>query len=503
MPRHTSLPPRLAVRRELLGRSLGDFVAGAWHIIEPAAEYKRNWHIDAICDHLEAASAGHLRRLVINVPPGSMKSLTCAVFWPAWRWTTSPETRWIFASYSDKLSRRDSLKTRRLLESDWYRSLWGDIWQPRVDEWSASKFSNSAAGFRLITSVGGSVTGEHAHVQVVDDPVKPIEVTGAASSRKAALERALTWWVETMSTRMVDAATSVRVIIMQRLHESDLAGAMLREGGWEHLCLPIEGMRPCVVQVPHGCSLGPGTSLGFKDPRADGDLLWPARFSKPAIDTMRKDLGPRGSAAQLDQRPMPPGGGLFKRDYIKYWTAVPRGAELIQSWDCTFKGLDDSDFVVGQVWARQAGNFYLLDQVRARMTIKGTLTAILLLSAKWKGAVKKLIEDKANGPAVIEILKGELAGLKAVNPEGGKEARANAVEPLWASGNVYIPDPRIASWVPAFVEELCNFPGGANDDQVDAMTQALVHLYGRGVSRYTDAMAAASAMGSLIAGGGR
>lgn len=497
----TRLPARRLIRRALLGQSLRDFIAGAWHVVEPAAEYKRNWHIDVMAEHLEAASKGELRRLVINVPPGSMKSLTCAVFWPAWRWTHSPETRWIFAAYSDTLARRDSLKTRRLVESEWYRALWGDVWTPNADEWGASKFSNSSAGFRMITSIGGSVTGEHGHVQVVDDPVKPIEVTGAASTRRAALERALTWWVETMSTRMVNAETSVRVIIMQRLHESDLAGAMLREGGWEHLNLPMEARRPCVVQVPHPCSLAEGTSRGFKDLRAEGEPLWPARFSKPAIDTMRKDLGPRGAAAQLDQRPMPPGGGLFKHEYLRYWTAVPRGAELIQSWDCAFKGLDDSDFVVGQVWARQAGSFYLVDQVRARMTIRGTLAAVLAFSAKWRGAVKKLIEDKANGPAVIDLLKSELGGLQPVDPQGGKEARANAVEPLWASGNVYLPDPRLASWVPGFVEELTNFPGGANDDQVDAMTQALVYLYGRGVSRYREAMQRAGKLGAIIVGG--
>lgn len=259
MPDSRQLPKVDEVRKLLLTKSLHDFVRRGWHVVEPARPFKDNWHIGAICEHLQAVSAGQIKRLVINVPPGTMKSLTCSVFWPAWRWTHAPETKWIFASYGDPPAKRDSLRTRRLVESAWYRGLWGDVWRPQQADWGVVKFSTDRAGYRFYTTVAGAVTGEHADVQVVDDPLKPRELTGASSTRRGALERALTWWTETMSTRVTDAERSARVIIMQRLHESDLAGAMLLTGEYNHLCLPMHGTRlGCPVRVPHPCSLERG-----------------------------------------------------------------------------------------------------------------------------------------------------------------------------------------------------------------------------------------------------
>src|SRR5690606_19462814 len=201
-------------------------------------------------------------RLVINIPPGCMKSLTACVFWPAWAWTFRPETKWIYASYSMALSRRDNLRMRGLIESEWYRSRFGGPFTPRDDNWGTAKLMNDRAGFRLCTSVDGTVTGEHADVQVCDDPIKPQDIS------KASLTNCLEWWNETMSSRLVDFKKSARVIIMQRLHVNDLAGEMLRSGGYEHLCLPME------FESRFACK----TSIGFKDPRTkDGELLWPLR----------------------------------------------------------------------------------------------------------------------------------------------------------------------------------------------------------------------------------
>ena len=279
---------------------------------------------------------------------------------------------------------------------------------------------------------------------------------------------------------------------MQRCHQQDLSGHLLEQGGFEHLCLPVEYEGP-----------GRTTVIGFADPRQEhGELLWPERFGPMEIETLKVSLGSYAAAGQLQQRPSPAGGGLFKRHWFRYFQ--PRGANLppvivklpdgtqtsivaieapvrvdeqIQSWDCAFKDLETSDYVVGQVWGR-VGSIYLLgDQVRARMDCPNTVKSVRELSQKWPATLAKLIEDKANGSAVIQMLSHEIPGILPVNPEGGKVARAAAVSPLIEAGNVYLPHPLYAPWVTDFIEECAAFPNGAHDDQVDAMTQALLRWH--------------------------
>jgi len=491
----------IALDRELGAKSLRSYLEMAWPWIEPARPFMPNYHHDAICDHLEAVTNLEILRLVINVPPGTTKSILCSVVWPTWSWARDPSEKWITASYSDRIARRDALRARHLLETRWYQDRWGSTWKKDPDDWSASSYRNDRAGFRFAVTVGGSATGEHADRQLVDDPIKPLDARGArVDSTK--LEVCREWWDETMATRVVDPATATRVIIMQRLHEADLSGHVLDSGSYVHLNLPMRYEPRCAVTIPHACSLretGKGepsrpTPTGYKDPRQEGELLWPERFPESVLETRKEELGSRGVAAQDQQRPMPAGGGVFQRDWLQYWLAQPkgRGVQLIQSWDCAFKGLTDSDHVVGQVWARRGGEYFLLDQIRDRMSFSATCKAIVAMSAKWPKATRKLIEDKANGSAVINLLQKKIPGLIPINPEGGKVSRAHAVEPIWESGNVWIPDPSLARWVSDFVEEIVTFNGdpGRADDQVDAMTQALVYLYKNSVDRYAQAMRA-------------
>jgi predicted phage terminase large subunit-like protein len=442
---------------------LKKFIELSWHQIEPGKTFVSGWHIDAICEHLEAISKGELTRLVINIPPGCMKSLTACVFWPAWVWSFKPETKWIYASYSMALSRRDNLRMRRLIESDWYRSRFSDAFRPLHDNWGTAKFVNDRAGFRLCTSVDGTVTGEHADVQVCDDPIKPQDVS------KTSLTNCLEWWNETMSSRLVDFKKSARVLIMQRLHVNDLAGEMIRSGGYEHLCLPMEHEGRFVIS----------TSIGFKDKRTEeGELLWPQRFSSDAVAEIKKSIGTeRGIAAQLQQHPVPHSGAIFKKDAIKYYTVTPKIPTTITSWDCTFKETGSS-YVVGQVWGVSDDHEYyvLLDQIRARMSFSDTLVAIRKFAFKYPQSMAHIIEEKANGSAIIDMLRDEIPSLRPVLPEGGKEARAHAVEGLWSAGRVLLPDASIASWIGDFVQEILEFPSSINDDQVDAMTQALTWL---------------------------
>ena len=481
--------PSLAaeIDRELAARRLHEFVRQAWPIVEPATPFVPGWHIEAIIEHLEAVTRGQIRNLLINVPPRHMKSLLVSVFWPAWEWIRFPERRWLYTSYAAQLSIRDSVKCRRLIESPWYQKHWGNLFALTSDQNTKGRFDNNRSGYRLATSVGGAATGEGGDRIVCDDPHNVQEAESDAI-RKATVD----WWDVVISTRVNDPKTATKVVVMQRCHQQDLSGHLLEQGGWEHLSLPAE-------YEGSGCT----TSIGWSDPRTThGELLWPERFGPNEIESLKISLGSYAAAGQLQQRPSPAGGGLIKRHWFRYWQ--PRGANLppvpvtlpdgtvtaitavevpyrvdeqIQSWDCAFKDLETSDYVVGQAWARAGSAFLLADQVRARMDCPTTVRAIRELSQKWPGTLAKLIEDKANGSAVIQMLSRELPGLLPVNPSGGKIARASAVSPLIEAGNVYLPHPDYAPWVRDFIEECAAFPYGAHDDQVDAMTQALLRWH--------------------------
>jgi len=474
------------VERELAERRFYEFVIQAWHVVEPVTPFVEGFHIGAIIEHLEAVSQGQIRNLLINVPPRHMKSLLVSVFWPAWEWVRNPHLRYLYSSYAASLSIRDSVKCRRLIESPWYQSRWADGFALTTDQNTKGRFDNNRSGYRLATSVGGAVTGEGGDRIVCDDPHN-VQEAESDSIRSSTLE----WWDVAMSTRQNDPKTTAMVVVMQRCHERDLAGHLLEKGNFEHLCLPAEyeGSKR-------------KTSIGFQDPRRQhGELLWEERFGREQIEELKINLGSYAAAGQLQQRPSPAGGGIFKREWFKYWQ--PRGANLppvevrladgkikliqavdapagvdeqIQSWDCAFKDLLTSDYVVGQVWARRGSYFLLGDQVRARMDCPATVRAVRGLSAKWPATVAKLIEDKANGSAVIQMLSQEIPGLLPVNPMGGKVARAAAVSPLVEAGNVFLPHPLFAPWVNDFIEECIAFPNGAHDDQVDAMTQALLRF---------------------------
>jgi predicted phage terminase large subunit-like protein len=330
---------------------------------------------------------------------------------------------------------------------------------------------------RYSVTVRGQLTGEHADTMIVDDPIDPL---GAALVSGVELDEVLNWWHFTVPTRFRDHTRSARVVIMQRLHLRDLSAEMIRTGA-HVLCLPMryESRHP---------------QRWSRDPRtADGGLLVPARIPEDELQRIERQLGPMQTAAQQQQRPVPAEGGVFKKDWFKFWTVLPPGGTWMQSWDCTFKDANDSDFVVGQVWYQHGANFYLVDQVRERMSFSRTIEQMLALSARYPRTFKKLVENKANGPAVADVLERDIPGITLIEPEGGKIARANAVEPLVAAGNVFLPDPRNAEypdgrrgapWVDtdphgepngSFLAEITTFPNAAHDDQVDALTQFLNH----------------------------
>lgn len=471
----------------------------AWHVLEPATEYKHGPHIDAICEHLEAVTHGHIKRLIINIPPRHSKSLLISVLWPTWEWLHLPEQRWIFASYSAYLSRRDNTKARSLIESTWFQKRWGHVVRLRRDTKAKGLFANTRTGFRYATSVHAGLTGEGANRLVADDPhnVKQAE---SDTVRQSTIE----WWDLAMSTRGNDPKKVAKIIVMQRVHEMDLTGHCLQKGGYEHLCLPAEydGTRRMT-------SIGNGVPYDWRT--EEGELLWPAQFGHTELAELKNDLGPYGTSGQLQQSPAPAEGGYYKRFWWRYWCFAGQKDKLppvllrvangdyqampllelppfetwksffdlmLQSWDMAFKGNPDSAYVVGQVWARKGANKFLLDQIRDKLDMPQTLDALRALSLKWPHTYTKLVEDKANGPAVISTLQSSISGLIPYNPndKGDKVARANAAIPQVHSGNVYLPHPALGTFTDTLINEAASFPNSTYKDQVDALNQALLYF---------------------------
>lgn len=452
-------------------QNLSDYIKQAWTVIEPGREYMHNWHIDAICEYLEAVKAGQITRLIINQPPRSMKSISVTVMFPTWMWIDWPESRWLFASYSASLSTKHSLDRRTIMQSEWYQTRWGDRFAFAGDQNLKTEYSNDKRGTMIATSVGGTATGKGGDFVIVDDLHNP---EGAESDTER--ETAIRFFDQTLSTRLDDKKAGVIIVVMQRLHEKDLTGHLLAEiGGYEHLKLQGIANAKTVIHFPVS---------GKEIIREQDHIMWPEREDEKAHEAAKKALGTYGYSCQYDQDPSPKEGGILKRKWWKFYKQAPMFDEIILSWDCAFKDEEQSktgkvDPVCGQAWGRKGGDFYLLDQVLGPMDFPTTLKAVTTFSAKWPLAFAKLVESKANGPGVVAMLKSKISGLVEIEPEGGKVARANAVAPLAEAGNVYLPDPLIASWIHDFIEECAKFPKAAHDDQVDAMTQAIIYLYKR------------------------
>lgn len=469
-------------QRRAAKNSLYQYVKYIWPVIEPGREFIDNWHIRVICEHLEACFRREITQLIINIPPRHMKSSIIGVAFPSWIWLHQPHLRSLFSSYAENLSTRDSIKTRRVIDSRLYQLLKPNF-KLASDQNQKTKFENDQTGYRLSTSVGGATTGEGGDFIVVDDPHKAQEIHS-----KVRRESVITWWDESMSTRGNDK-NSVKIIVMQRLHKSDLAGHLLSQGGWEHLNIPAEYVK----------SRTKTTSLGFKDPRTiDGQVLWPKRFDQSWLERQKLSLGIRATMAQMQQDPTSEEGAIISRSKIRYYDSLPPHIhQWIQSWDLAFKGNSNSDFVVGQVWCRYGANKYLVDQTRGRFDINKTLEEIERMSAKYPKARLKIIENKANGPAVKDLLKDKLSGIILVEPDSDKISRLSAVSPQFDSENVFFPKPEnckkyqnedgvLIPWIETLIEELIGFPNVENDDQVDTLSQALDHLENSSNKRLQD-----------------
>lgn len=447
---------------------LSQFLKEAWEVLEPGKSLSYNWHLDAIAEHLEAITKREFRNLLITIAPRSLKSILASIAWPAWTWTKKPEERFLCSSYSQSLATEHSVACRQVINSEWYQNHWGQVFALAGDQNLKTFFENTKRGQRIATSVGGTGTGRGGDIIMVDDPHNVKEAPSATTRKNV-----IAWWTQVMSSRLNDPQTGCKVVIMQRCHEDDLANHILKsDETFEHLNLPTE------FEIKRRSV----TVIGWEDPRTEeNELMHPARFGELEVVRAKKTLGSYGYAGQYQQRPAPAEGGMVKRSWWRYYKELPVDArgrlhfdEILQSWDMAFKDEDSSAFVVGQVWGRLGADKYLIDQIREKMDFTSTIRALVRLTNIYPMAGAKLVEDKANGTAVINYLQKTVSGLIPIQPEGGKIARLHAVSPQIEGGNVLLPEN--AEWTADYVEEFSSATpdgGGTYWDQIDATTQAL------------------------------
>ena len=454
--------------QSLAQASFADFVRQAWHIVEPATPLVWNWHLDVLCEYLEAVAADEgLKRLIINVPPRSGKSLLASVLWPAWVWAKHPETRWLFASYSVGLSGKHSADRRTVITAPWYQRRWP--LRLLEDQNQKTEFVNTARGHMLATSLGGTATGKGGDFIVADDLQNP-------EMAESTLERAnvVRFFDETLSTRLDDKRNGRIVVIQQRTHQADLTGHLLGQGGWTHLCLPAEFERRSTIALPR---------TGGEIIKEAGELLSPEREGRAELDAAKQRLGIFGYACQYQQNPIARGGNLFKVQWLNHYREMPGVFdEKVMSLDCAFKTGATADYsaavIIGHVRTLRAGGpapgYYVLNVWRGKVEFAELKRLAVELYKAWSPSIV-LIEDAASGQSLIQELRVETnLPVRAVRADRDKFSRAAAVQPAVEAGLLRLPES--APWLQDFVDELIGFPGSANDDQTDALVQALNYL---------------------------
>jgi predicted phage terminase large subunit-like protein len=452
--------------------SLPEFFREGWHAVEGHRPLVFGWHLEVICEYLEAVTAGEIRKLAINIPPRSTKSTSVSVLWPAWTWIRRPEIRWLFASYHLPLSIRDLLKARRVIQSPWYQARWGSRFALTGDQNTKLRYDNDRGGFRMAASVDSGITGEGGDIIVYDDPHNVREAESEAV-REATIE----WYDQVMATRKNDPATAAEVLVMQRVHEADLAGHVLAEGGWEHLCLPMEyePKRACVIHR----KLEDGTLTEERpDPRTEeGELLCPERFGPTEIADFKRRMGSRGYAGQMQQRPAPAEGGILKTAWFQRRPlSADRPQGIYQFWDTAFTKDKQNDMCVCGTFLEYPDRWRLTDLWFGREEFSGLKKKAKELCELHKPRAV-VIESKSSGIVLLQEWRRESRlPILGYNPDkdGDKVARAYAIQPLLEAGKLEIPTD--APWVDAFLHQCTVFPNGDHDDMVDVLTSALINL---------------------------
>jgi predicted phage terminase large subunit-like protein len=445
----------------ILRKDLVAFVERGFRELNPQTEFKHNWHILEIAEALEQCRAGKLRRLIINVPPRSLKSHMTSISFTAWLLGHNPAAQIICASYAQDLSEKLAADCRSLMATEWYQDLFRST-RLATRRSAVHDFTTTAKGSRLATSVGGGLTGRGADFIIIDDPLKPDEAL--SETQRNAVNN---WYDHTLVSRLNDKRTGCIILIMQRLHEDDLVGHVLGLETWKVIRFPAiaEEDETHLIETPYGAQ---------PFPRRAGEALHPERDSLEILNQLRETLGEYNFAGQYQQAPAPLGGGLVKAHWFKTYTAtdIPAKFEMIfQSWDTANKPTELSDYTVCTTWGVKEKRVYLLDVFRKHLGYPELKRAVRGKAEEFNPQTI-LIEDRASGTQLIQELASEgIHAIKKYEPTMDKTMRVNSVTSTIENGYVYLPDK--AAWLGEYLHELTSFPKGNHDDQADSTSQAL------------------------------
>jgi predicted phage terminase large subunit-like protein len=439
------------------------FIERAFRQLHPTGRFLHNWHLEAMAAALEDCRRGKTRRLIINLPPRSLKSIAVSVAFPAYWLGHDPSARIICASYGQDLANKHSLDCRTIMTSDWYQRLF----RTRLStlKQSIDEFTTTSHGFRMATSVGGVLTGRGADVLILDDILKPEEAL-SDSQRK----RANDWYSHTLYSRLDNKQTGAIIIVQQRLHEDDLVGHVLEQENWRVLRFPAiaEEDEVHLIETPYGKR---------RFVREAEAALHPQREPIAVLENMRRTLGEYNFAGQYQQTPAPLGGGLVKREWFRTYapSELPEKLDqIVQSWDTANKAKELANYSVCTTWGRKGKHVYLLNVYRKQVDFPNLVRAALEQQKQFNARVV-LIEDAASGVQLVQQLQESgIYFAKAMKPEGDKVMRMHAQSTMIENGFVHVP--KETHWLEAYLHEISTFPASKNSDQVDSTSQALAWM---------------------------
>lgn len=441
----------------VLRQDFQSFAQKSFADLNPGATWEHNWHIDAICHHLEQVRTGKITRLIINMPPRSLKSHIGSVAFPAYCLGRSPTSKFICASYSQELAAKHASDFRRVLDSDWYGRVFG---RGGLFKNTENDVQTPEGGFRFATSVGGTLTGRGGDVIIIDDPL-----SAAETYSKASRERVNSWFSTTLLSRLDNKKTGAIIVIMQRLHPEDLTGHLLEEDGWTLVCLPA------IVPDDREITIAPKRSYFWRK----GEVLHEAREPLTVLEQIKQQLGTDTFNAQYLQAPLPETGNLLKPSWLQTYEmaqVTQPGDQVVQSWDTAMKATDTSDYSVCLTFlVRNKNQYYLTDLYRDRPEFP-ELTKLVMSQAQKVKADAILIEDSASGTSLIQtVRRAGLQGVIAIKPTADKATRMYGQTPKLEAGSLFVP--KSAPWLGEFMAEYLAFPKGRHDDQMDSLSQFL------------------------------
>jgi predicted phage terminase large subunit-like protein len=440
---------------KLIPNCFKSFLIKVFQTLNPSQKFEDNWHLDLMIEYLKSVENSETKRLIINVPPRSLKSTLISVAWPAWLLGNDPSKKIIVASYSQNLSLKHSVDCRSIINSEWYKTLF-----PKMHLMKGAnvkhKFLTHQHGFRFATSILGTLTGEGADIIIVDDPHTPMQ---AASNTER--KRAIDWYDHTLCTRLNNKKKGAIVLVMQRLHQDDLTGHLLDKKIWTHLKIPSQANNDITYQIND-------KKVFFKK----GSFLHPLRENTREIENAKLELGSFAFNAQYMQDPIADDSALVKASWVKRYNKLPTEYDsCIQSWDCAVKIKAANDFSVCTTWYKFNNQYYLVDVFREKLKFLNLKSSVMRL-AELHLVDTILIEDKSSGQSLIQELETNTSlPIIPISPHKDKETRFISILSIFESGKIILP--KNAPWLADFEAELFAFPNSKHDDQIDSMTQFL------------------------------